>query len=359
MSDQPDRSEKQFDPTPQRLRKAREDGNVSKSRELVAVAILASGFVAIWLGMGPAFATLKDMMALTFLRAPSADLSPTGVQALLVELGGTVGMLLGPLLGLIVVAALGSSLAQTGWHPTAKPLQPKGNRISPLAGLKRLFSAKGLFDTGKAIVKAAVVLPVAWIVGRAHLDELLGLPQLMPHAAFVVAGSWFVLLVSSVLAALVVLGAADFAFERWKWKRDLKMTHKEVKDENKQMEGDPHQKAFRRQKAREMARRPRLDHAVLQADVVITNPTHYAVALRYRAEEGAAPRVVVKGTDRRAQRIKAMAAEHTVPTVEDVPLARALHAAVPEGHEIPEELFAAVAAVLAEVYKSGSRDVGR
>lgn len=351
MSDQPERSEKQFEPSPQRLRKAREEGNVSKSRELVAVAILATGTAVVGLGAGPAFGVLEGLLAHTFLAAPHVVLTPESLRGLLLEVGLRMGLVLGPLLLLLAVAAAGTSLAQTGWHPTAKPLQPKGSRIDPVQGLKRLFSAKGLFDTAKALVKAAVVLPIAFLAAQARLPELLGLTQLLPDAAFALAGGWLLVMVGQMLLALLVLGAADFAFERWKWKRDLRMTHKEVKDETKDLEGDPHVRARRRQLARERALRPRLDHAVLRADVVVTNPTHYAVALRYRPDEGAAPRVLVKGVEERALRIRRLAAEHRVPTVEDPPLARALFAAVPEGGEIPEALYAAVAAVLAEVYQ--------
>jgi flagellar biosynthesis protein FlhB len=351
VSDQPDRSEKQFDPSPRRLQKAREEGNVARSKELAAVAGLAVGTSVMALGFGPAFGVLKGMLARQFLAAPSTHLEPETLRPLLAELGWQVGMIMVPLLGLLAVTAVGVSVAQTGWHPTSKPIKPKGNRISPLQGLKRLFSAKGLFDTGKALGKVALVAPIAYVTMKLRLPELLGLPQLAPQAAFATAAGWLLAMTFQLLAALLLLAVADFAFERWKWKRDLKMTMKEVKDEAKDSDGDPHVRAKRRQIARENARRPRLDHAILQADVVVTNPTHYAVVLRYRPEEGGAPRVLAKGLRERALRIKGLAAEHGVPTIEDRPLARALHAAVPEGHEIPEDLYAAVAAVLAEVYR--------
>lgn len=159
------------------------------------------------------------------------------------------------------------------------------------------------------------------------------------------------LLVLKLLLALTVLSVPDFAFEKWKYTKDLKMTDQEVKEERKQQEGDPMVKGQRLKRARELALRPRLDHAVLKADVVVTNPTHYAIALHYRPEEMMAPRVLAKGLRKRALRIKALAQEHGVPTVEDRPLARALYDGVAEGGEIPEELYPAVATILAEIYR--------
>ncbi|WP_420456775.1 EscU/YscU/HrcU family type III secretion system export apparatus switch protein [Rubrivirga sp.] len=351
MSDAPDRSDKQFDPTPRRLQKAREDGNVYRSRELASVGLLATATAVIGMGAPGALDTLRTMTARTFLDAPTAVLTPTSVPTILADLGRDALVVVGPLFAALMVMALGANVAQSGWTFTAKPLTPKGSRISPAEGAKRLFSTKGLFELGKALSKVVIVGPLVYLTLKAWLPEILLLHTVPLDVAFGALGGWTLGLLAQMLLALLLLSGVDYAFGKWKHTQDLKMTHREVKDEGKESEGDPQMKGKRRQIARERAQRPRLDHAVLQADVVVTNPTHYAVALRYDAAEGHAPKVLVKGMRKRALRIKELAAEHDVPTVEDVPLARALHATVDEGAFIDEALFQAVAAVLAEVYR--------
>ena len=351
MSEKPDRQEKIHDPSPTRLKKAREDGNVFKSKELISVGILVAGGAVLVLGGPLAFATLRELSARIFLGAASTPLDVDGMPSLFASVGLPVLGLLLPFFGVVMAAGAAASVAQTGWNVTAKPLAPKGSRVSPLEGVKRLFSSKGLFEAGKALAKVAVVGPIAYVVLADRADEMLGLTTLPVDAIAAQTGAWVVDLAAPVLGALLILGAVDYAFEKHKWRTDLKMTEKEVKDEGKEQEGDPHLKGKRRQRARELAQRPRLDHAVMQADVVVTNPTHYAVALRFDAAAGGAPVVLCKGVRKRALAIKGLAAELGVPTVEDRPLARALHATVDEGAPIDESLYAAVAAVLAEVYR--------
>lgn len=351
MSDAPDRSEKQFDASPQRLLKAREEGQVARSRELASAGLLAAATATIGLGAPAAVGVMREMTVRIYADAPSAVLTPQSVPFLMAGLGRDMLLVVGPLFLVLMVVALGVNVAQGGWVFAPKALQPKGNRISPASGAKRLFSSKGLFELGKAVAKALVVGPIAFVALKAWLPEILVLHAVPADVAFQAAGGWMSGLVVQMLVALVVLAGADFAFQRWTHARDLKMTRQEVKDEAKQSEGDPHLKNRRRQVARELAQRPRLDHAVLKATVVVTNPTHYAVALRYDPTEGPAPVVVAKGMRKRAARIKALALEAGIPTVENVPLARALHAAVDEGAPIDESLYAAVAAVLAEIYR--------
>lgn len=352
MSDQPDRQEKIHDPTPTRLKKAREEGNLFRSKEMSSVGMLAVSATLLILGMPAAFGVLKNLTARLFLGAPTMTFTPTNVQALFAGLGWQVALVLAPFFAALMVAGIGLSVAQTGWNVSAKPLMPKANRISPMQGFKRMFSSKGLFETGKSVLKIAIVGPLAFFAIKGHLPEILALHTVPFEGIFTTAAGWIAFLVIQMLVALAVISAADFSFEKWKYKEDLKMTDREVKDEHKSQDGDPHIKGKRRQIAREMARRPRLDHAVMQADVVITNPTHYAVALAYDPLGGGAPRVLAKGVRKRALRIKALAAELGTPTVENRPLARALHATVEEGHEIAEDLYPAVAAILAEIYRA-------
>jgi flagellar biosynthetic protein FlhB len=351
VSDKPDKDEKVHDPSASRLRKAKEDGNIFRSKEIASVGILMAGAAVILFGAGGAFTVLQEMTRAVFLEAPTQEMSITAVQGVLFRVGAAVGLVLGPLFAVLMVVSVVANAAQGGVHVTTKPLEPKLNRISPGSGFKRIFSTKSLFTLGKALVKGFVVGPLAYYTIKEILPEIVMLHAIPLEAAMAQAGGWIADLLIKIILALTALSVVDFAFEKYKWTADLKMTFKEVKDESKEQEGDPHIKGRRRQKARELAMGPRLVDAVLQADVVITNPTHYAIALQYDPLGTSAPRVLAKGLRKRAQTIKGMAAENEIPMVENRPLARALYAAVPEGEEIPEELYVAVAEILAEVFR--------
>ncbi len=351
MAEGADKQSKTFDPTPQRIKKAREEGNVFRSQETTAVGMLAVGVGVLAVGTPVGFAALKNLMATVFLNATSSQLTVSSIPAIITDVGVRSAIIILPFLAALFFAAIGINLSQSGFNLTGKPLVPKGERVSPLKGLKRIFSAQGLFNFGKAIIKILIVGPIAYWTIEDHMADVVVLHlQTLPDVVTTGTG-WIVGLLLKLIAMLVALSAADFAFEKWRYKRDLKMSKKEIKDEMKDQEGDPHVKGKRRERAREYARRERLDHAVMKSDVVVTNPTHYAVALRYDPEESEAPRVMVKGIRKRALRIKELARQFDVPMVEDRPLARALYAGVDERREIPEELYPAVAALLAEIYR--------
>jgi flagellar biosynthetic protein FlhB len=345
-----DAQEKTFDPTPRRLEKAREEGNVFRAQEAVSVGVLATAVALLFVGGGLAFGVLQDLSARLFLRSAQAPLTMQSVAPLMAEIGLTLSGIMVPFLVVMALSSMGLFVVQSGWNVTLTPLKPKFSRASPLKGLKRIFSAKGAFGTLKALVKLGAVGPAAYLVIERALPEIVALHALPLPVILQRAAQWILVLLLQMLAVLLVLAAIDFAFEKWKYKEDLKMSKKEVEDEQKETEGDPHVKGKRREKAREMAQRPRLDHAVMKSDVVVTNPTHYAIALRYDPEEAPAPRVLVKGVRKRALRIKELAAELDIPTIENRPLAHTLYDNVPEAHEIPEDLYPAVAAILAEVY---------
>lgn len=352
----PDRDDKVFDPTPQRIERAREEGNVFRSTEAISVGLLTTGAVLMLLGMPAMFDTLGGLMADLYRNANQTQLTVSSIVPIFMEIGYRVGLILLPFFAVLTLMSMGLSVAQTGWNVTFKPLTPKFERISPLKGLKRIFSSKGLFEFFKAVTKIVVAGPLAYLVVKRHLPEILVLHTLPLPTILESASAWIVALLAHMLAALLVLSAADFAFEKWKYKEDLKMSKKELEEERKRQEGDPHVKSRRREQAMELARRPRMDHAVLQSDVVVTNPTHYAVALSYDPVEAPAPRVMVKGVRKRALHIRELAERFDVPIVEEPPLARALYASVPEQTQIPEELYQAVATILAEIYrKRGSQ----
>ena len=346
-----DKQDKTFDATPHRLQKAREEGNLLRARELVSTGSLGVAVGLMVLGTPLLFSTLQGLMAQVFSAATSTELTVSSVPSIFSRLGYQVLLVIAPFFLLLAAAGTGLNIAQSGWNVTFKPLLPKTNRISPLQGIKRIFSKKSLFELFKSIVKIAVVGPIAYVFIRDRMDEIVMLHTLPVQEIVTAAAGWIVVLLWQMLLCLAVLAAVDFFFERWHHADQLKMSQREIKDEMKEQEGSPELRSRRRQLAREIARRPRLDHAVLKSDVVITNPTHYAVGLHYDPVEGGAPRVTVKGIRKRALRIKALAAEHRVPTVEDRPLAQALYKLVPEQHEIPEHLYAAVATILAEIYR--------
>jgi flagellar biosynthetic protein FlhB len=352
-----DRDSKQFDPTPRRIQKAREDGNVFRSQETTAVGMLAVGVTLLVIGIPYGFDALKALTMRVFVDAADPHFSVSEIPAIMTDLGGRTALILAPFLGGLFVAAIGVNLAQTGFNLTGKPLMPKPERISPLKGLKRMFSAQGLFNFGKALLKIAIVGPISYLTIKQHMPEIMVLHLHELTDILTTGTSWIVVLLFKLIAILMLLSAADFAFEKWRYKRDLKMSKQEVRDEAKEQDGDPYVKGRRREKARELARRGRLDHAVMKSDVVVTNPTHYAVALSYDPEKVDAPVVLVKGIRKRALRIKELAHEHDVPMVEDRPLARALYDSVVEMDTIPEELYPAVAALLAEIYRARHAEI--
>lgn len=349
-----DAQEKTFDPTPRRLEKAREEGNVFQSKEVLSVGLLTTAVGLMVVGGAFAFSTVQDISARLFLQSNHATLNVRSVPTIIAEIGLQLAGVMVPFLSVLLLAAVGLNVAQSGWNVSVKSVQPKISRINPLKGLKRIFSSRGAFGFLKSLIKLGAVGPVAYFTIRRALPEIVGMHRLPLPAVLEHSAGWIVVLLLQMVAALLVLAALDFAFEKWKYKEDLKMTKKEVEDEQKETEGDPHMKGKRREKAMELSKQPRMDHAVMKSDVVVTNPTHYAIALRYDPDEAPAPQVLLKGIRKRALRIKDLAAEFDVPMVENRPLAHALYENVSEEEEIPEDLYPAVAAVLAEMYRERS-----
>jgi flagellar biosynthetic protein FlhB len=319
------------------------------------VGMLAAGVSVLALGTPAAFVALRDLMAGVFVEATQVKLDAATLPAVVTDLGFRVVLLLLPFFGVLMVAAVALNLMQSGFGLSTKALQPKPDRISPLSGLKRIFSSQGAFTLLKSLVKIALVAPIAYFSIKKHLPEIMVLHTFPLQAILTQTASWILSMLLQMLVVLALVSGADFGYEKWRHKKNLKMSFQEVKDEAKDQEGNPQVKGKRREIARKLARGIRLDHAVMKADVVVTNPTHFAVALRYDPVEADAPRVIVKGIRKRALRIKELARQFGIPTVEDRPLARALYNSVEEEQTIPEELFPAVAALLAEIYRQRGR----
>ena len=346
-----DREERTEEPTARRLSQARSEGQVFRSQEVLSVGMLLVGISVLAVGTPWGVEKLQLVMSSILLASNSTSLTLSSIQPLLSDLGFRVVQVLLPLMTALMLAGIILNVVQSGWNFTFKPLQPKLTKISPIKGFQRIFSSQGLFQFFKSVLKILIVGPVAYFHVQGLMKEIVVLHGLQLENIFTTAGAWILGLFFKVIVVLLFLSLLDFAYEKWRFKENMKMTKQEVTDERKQTEGDPKVKKQQFKMAMRYMRRPRLDHAVIKSDFVVTNPTHYAVALHYDAAVAPAPRVMVKGIRKRALRIKALALENNIPVVEDPPLARALYRSVSEEQEIPEELYPAVAAILAAVYK--------
>ena len=341
--------------TAKKLSDARKEGKVAKSKELT------SAFELIVL-----FLVLKNFISFVAEHLLSAFTDTYGLIPDFVEInakdvsGQAVGTLITRVLLQIlttcmpffifgIVIAVAVNIYQVGWKVTTKPLMPKFDKFNPINGFKRMFSAQSLFELVKSIVKIALIMYVAYSAIRDEADNLFILYEVPLHQAVYMTGNVVLDAGLKISIAYMLVGVADYIYQKHKFKEDMKMTKQEVKDEYKNAEGNPEVKGKQKQKMREVSMR-RMMQDVPKADVVITNPTHYAVAIQYDAEKARAPIVLAKGEDFLAQKIKEVAKENHVEIVENKPLARMLYANVDIGQEIPPELYQAVAEVLAMVY---------
>ena len=351
--------ERSEEPTQKRLQDAKDKGQVARSRELNTTVILMVG-ASILLFMGKGLgAGLNALMIKGLSIERSWAFDTALIPGLLGNLMLDALMLFLPFMLALVVAALLTPVLMGGWSFSAKALAPKFDKINPIKGLKRLFSLKGLMELLKAMAKVLLVASGATLLIMNFFGDLtalgsLGVERAMAHA-FNMLG-WSLLVLSSIM---ILISAVDVPFQLWQHRKQLKMTKQEVKDEHKNSEGDPEVKGHIRRMQQEMAMRRMMDE-VPSADVVITNPTHFAVALRYKEPDMRAPIVVAKGTDLIAARIREIAQEHNVALFEAPPLARALYASTDLNDEIPGALYLAVAQVLAYVFqlKTASRKKG-
>jgi flagellar biosynthesis protein FlhB len=350
MSSESDRHDRTEDPTQKRLDDARRKGQVPRSRDLTAAAVmLVAGIGLLTLGKGLG-GQLADMLrgGLT-ITAPEVQ----DVDAMLIALRSAASSALwavAPVLGLTLFAALGAPMMLGGWSFSTASLTPDLMRLNPVTGIGRMFSTRGWVEMTKALGKFALVGTAGIIVLWIERDALLGLANEPIGAAighaFALSGEALL----SLTAALVLIAAVDVPFQLWQYKRELKMTKDEVRKEMRESEGSPEIKGRIRQMQRERAQR-RMMLEVPKADVIIVNPTHYAVALRYDEKRNRAPVVVAKGVDHMAAKIREVAGEHGVPLFEAPPLARSLHKAVEIGDEIPAQLYVAVAQILTYVFQ--------
>ncbi len=342
--------ERTEEPTPKRLREAKEKGQVPRSRELNGTIVLIVAAVGLML-LG---SVLVDDLAQIMRDALSISRDEVRDPVVLVQqLGSVVGKalwLLTPFMALLVLAAMSGPVSMGGFSFSTKAIAFKAEKLNPIKGLGRIFSAKGLMELLKTVAKFMLVAVVSALLLWSLRMELLSLAYESLGQALRHAGTLFVWAFLALSSVLILVAAIDVPFQLYQHKKQLKMTLKEIKDEAKETEGRPEVKGKIRALQREMSQR-RMMEEVPTADVVVTNPTHYAVALRYDRTGSGAPRVIAKGADLIAMRIREIASSHGITIVSAPPLARALYATTELDQEIPAELYVAVAHILAYVYQ--------
>ncbi|WP_244816003.1 flagellar biosynthesis protein FlhB [Caballeronia sp. Lep1P3] len=342
--------EKTESATPKRLEKAREEGQVARSRELASFALLAAGFFGIWGMSGSISLHLQSILrgAFTFNHDTVLDTRQMMIGAANAGKEGMLTVL--PVLAMTALAALAAPMALGGWLITTKPLAPNFGRLNPVSGLGKIFSVQGPIQLGMSILKTLVVGGMAGSAIWSRKAEVLGLLTKPLGLALADALHMIVVCCGMAIGGLFLVAAVDVPYQMWSHAKKLRMSKEEVKREHKESEGDPHIKGKIRQQQRAAARR-RMMQAIPTADVIVTNPTHFAVALKYTDGEMRAPRVVAKGVNLVAARIRELGRENNVPLLEAPPLARALYHNVDIDREIPGALYGAVAQVLAWVYQ--------
>lgn len=357
MADGPDPESKTEDATPRKLEEARKKGDVAKSPD-VAAALSLAGAAGVLLAGGGWFSTQIAEGLTPFLAQPHAMIG--GLEA---GAGVEIGMqavwaaapFLAALMFAVILGGVGGNLAQSGLIFTADKIKPKWSKVSPLEGVKRIFGPDGLVQFLKTFIKLVAIGAVCWMVLKPHTRELENLAAMSPAMILPFARDLALALMVSALVFLALTAGADYLWQRVRFAKRMRMTKEELKEDFKQSDGDPHVKAKLRQ-IRMQRGRQRMMQAVPDATVIITNPTHYSVALRYEPDQGdGAPVCVAKGVDALALRIREVAREHNVPIVENVPLARALYAAVEVDDIIPRDHFEAAAKVIGFVMQQRKR----
>ena len=350
MAENEDGMEKSEQPSSRRLEKAREKGQVPSTKELSPVVVLfgALGMVAMWapLAWQHIQRTSTDWFATAGVRVISTDT----LHALLVKMVENGMVIVLPFAVVSMTLGVLATLLQTGPLWIEDGLQPKISKLNPVAGLKKIISLRGVVELVKSLIKLAILCGLSYLILEAHFEEIVELPGLSVGEIFQRVGRIAFQLAMAIGLVLLVLAVADFAYQRWQFTKDQRMTKQEVKDEMKDVEGNPLIRSRRMSLQRDRARQ-RMMQAVPNADVVITNPTHLAVALKYNPEQSDAPMVLAKGAGYVAEQIKQVARSAGIPIVENKPVAQGLYKLVEVGRTIPADLYKAVAEILAYVYR--------
>jgi len=356
MADETEQNDKTEDPTPRKLEESKKKGQVATSREVNHWFLVLAGTIATLMFAPQAMRDLRDALGVYIVHAGTLATDANGLNELLATTLGDVAVAIMPVLMLLVVAALAAGLIQNGLIISVEPIIPKLEKLSLMKGLKRLFSLRALVEFAKGLLKIAIVGTVIILVLVPKFDEIAISIYLPVTESLVLLGDLAVRMMISVVAVMTVITVVDVLYQRFEHMKSQRMSRQEVKEEMKQTEGDPHVKGRLRQLRAERSRQ-RMMAKVPEADVVITNPTHFAVALKWDDATMTAPTLLAKGVDAVAGRIRRVAEENDIPVVENPPLARALHAGVELDEEVPPEQYRAVAEVISYVFglKNGGR----
>ncbi|MEC9158062.1 MAG: flagellar biosynthesis protein FlhB [Planctomycetota bacterium] len=349
-----DLGEKTEEATPKRLRDAREEGKVARSVDLTSALVLAGGSVVVWVCFGPMLdylgRSVRSVLGEPGLRSVGETTWTDSVEV--TAQAALLGLL--PVVLVIWLVALLANILQVGFILAPKSITPKASKLNPLEGVKRVFGTQALVKAGLDSMKVLLVLLVVVVTVNGMHEQVMILPTLPMAAGVVAIGELLIRLALLVGLVLLLLGIIDFIWQKHRHRTGLKMTKQQVKDEFKQMDGDPQQKHRRLQFARQLAQQ-RIASSVPKADVIVTNPEHISVALQWDQATMNAPVVVAMGADHLAMRIRQLAMQHSIPILERKPLARALYARVQVGDEIPVDLYQAVSEVLSFVYRMNGR----
>ncbi len=338
-------------PTPKKLQSAREKGQVPKSQDLSG-AVLMLGSVVALIALAPMIAKMFERVLRRMLAADSSagPLSVASIRSDGSLMIYEIGRVMLPVLLIVMVIAYASQFMQVGWLISGDPIMPKLNKLSPLGGIKRIYGRKGLVKAIINTLKLGLLILVSILVIRSQIETIAVLPKLPAIMATAAILRMILIIAFTLIVILLMLAVIDYIFQRWQHTQENKMTKQQVKDERRTMEGDPQLKGKRMQMAREIVMQ-QISHQVPQADVIVTNPTHFSVAIKYDSDGMAAPKVTAKGADLIALRIRQIARQNQVPIVERPPLARALYWGIKVGQEINPEHYEAVAELLAYVYR--------
>ncbi len=347
--------EKTEEPTSKKLEDARKEGQVAKSKEIANAFGLLSLFLVMKLYLGTMGIRFLELFSAVYGQIPAVikmyngNLPVASMQVLIRSMMLRLILIIAPILLVGVAVVIVCDVAQVQWKPTTKPLKPKFSKLNPIKGFGRMFSANSIIELVKSILKLGLIGYMVYSYLKDRFSDIFLLYDISLNRAIGLIGEIVVDLGIRIAAVYMVIAFLDFGYQKWKFKQDMKMTKQEVKDEYKNQEGDPQVKSKQKQRMREASMR-RMMQQLPEADVVITNPTHYAVAIKYDADKYDAPYVLAKGENYLAQRIKDVAKENDIEIVENKPLARMLYANVEVGGFVPPELYQAVAEVLAFVY---------
>lgn len=353
MADE-DKDQKTEPATPKKLDDARKKGDVAKSMEISSVAVLFASLATLYYSSNYMIENLMNLVAQNLMEAGTMEVNTVNMHHLLKDMTLQIGMITFPIALGVFAIAIASNIAQVGFMVSSESLAPKLSKINPINGIKRLVSLRSLVELVKSISKIVIIALVVYFAINKEVDNVPTLMYLPAADILIFIGRVSFIILLKTGGILFVLALIDFVYQKWEYGKKLRMTKQEIKDESKQSDGDPKVKSRIRQLQREWARQ-RMMAEVPNADVVITNPTHFAVALKYKKDEMSAPLVIAKGRNYSALKIKKIASESGVPIVENKPLARALYENIEIGMEVPPDMYKAVAEVLAYVFKLGRK----